>query len=94
MNEVKVFEPLLVMDRRVIGGVKWTAAGALEAPRLKDGATFFSIHQVEAYADAKVQALRDALQEVVDAADGAGWDQLDPGLEKQRAALAALEKQK
>lgn len=35
----------------------------------------------------EVQALRDALQEVVAAADGKGWDQLDPGLEKQRAAL-------
>lgn len=42
----------------------------------------------------KVNALRDALQGVVDAADGKGWDQLDPGLEKQRAALAAMEKQK
>lgn len=42
----------------------------------------------------ELQALRDALQEVVDAADGDGWNVLDASLEKQRAALAAMEKQK
>ena len=47
-----------------------------------------------ALASSEVEALRDALQEVVDAADGEGWEQLDPGLEKQRAALEAMEKQK
>lgn len=47
-----------------------------------------------ALASPEVKALRDALQEVVAAADGEGWDQLDPGMEKQRAALAAMEKQK
>lgn len=40
----------------------------------------------------EVQGLRDALQEVVDAADGDGWNVLDASLEKQRAALAAMEK--
>lgn len=47
-----------------------------------------------ALASPEVQALRDALQEVVDAADGDGWAVLDAGLEKQRAALAAMEKLK
>lgn len=42
----------------------------------------------------EIQALRDALQEVVDAADGDGWNVLDTSLEKQRAALAAMEKQR
>jgi hypothetical protein len=31
--------------------------------------------------------LLEALQEVIDAADGGGWAQLDPMLSKQRAAL-------
>ena len=39
----------------------------------------------------EVQGLLNALQEVVDAADGDGWNELDPSLEKQRAALAAME---
>lgn len=38
----------------------------------------------------EVQGLLNALQEVVDAADGDGWNVLDPILEKQRAALAAM----
>ena len=38
----------------------------------------------------KVQGLLNALQEVVDAADGDGWNVLDPSFEKQRAALATL----
>lgn len=46
-----------------------------------------------ALASPEVQALRDALQEVVDAADGKGWEQIDPSFSKQRAALAAMEKQ-
>ena len=33
-------------------------------------------------------ALREALQEIVDAADGSGWEQLDAGFTKARAALA------
>lgn len=41
----------------------------------------------------KVQGLLNALQEVVDAADGDGWKVLDPSFEKQRAALAAMKKQ-
>lgn len=45
-------------------------------------------------ASPEVQALRDALQEVVDAADGGGWNVLDSSLEKQREALSAMEKQK
>jgi hypothetical protein len=38
----------------------------------------------------EVQGLRNALQEVVDAADGEGWNAIDPSFEKQRAALAAM----
>lgn len=38
----------------------------------------------------EVQGLLNALQEVVDAADGDGWNVLDPSFEKQRAALAAM----
>ena len=40
----------------------------------------------------EVQALQNALQEVVDAADGEGWKAIDPLFEKQRAALAAMKK--
>lgn len=40
----------------------------------------------------EVQGLLNALQEVVDAADGDGWKVLDPSFEKQRAALAAMKK--
>ncbi len=32
--------------------------------------------------------LLDALQEIVSAADGSGWDQLDAGFSKARAAIA------
>lgn len=42
----------------------------------------------------KVQGLLNALQEVVDAADGDGWNVLDPSFEKQRAALAAMKKRR
>lgn len=45
-----------------------------------------------ALASPEVQELYASLKEVVDAADGEGWDQLDPGMGKQRAALAAMEK--
>lgn len=68
MNEVKMFEPLLVLDRKWTGNVKWTVAGVLEAPRLKDGLTFFSIHQVEKYADDKV---REALEKAVSICEAA-----------------------
>ena len=50
-------------------------------------------HRCAEYAK-EVQALRNALQEVVDAADGEGWNVLEASLEKQRAALAAMEKLK
>ena len=33
-------------------------------------------------------ALLEALKEIVDAADGAGWEQLDPSFKKARAAIA------
>ena len=36
---------------------------------------------------AEIEALREALQEIVAAADGSGWDQLDAGFTKARAAL-------
>ena len=49
---------------------------------------------LSALASPKVQALRDALQEVVDAADSDGWKQIDPSFQKQCAALATMEKQK
>lgn len=58
-----------------------------------DGATAEEAWQT-AIASPEVQALYEALKEVVDAADGKGWEQLDPGLENQRAALAAMEKSK
>lgn len=61
-------EPLLEMDRRVTGNVKWTVAGALEAPRLKDGVAFFSMSQLEAYADARV---REALEKAVSICEAA-----------------------
>ena len=32
--------------------------------------------------------LLEALKEIVDAADGAGWEQLDPSFKKARAAIA------
>lgn len=45
----------------------------------------------ECMASAKLFAaahdLLEALKEVVEAADGGGWEQLDPALKKQRAAV-------
>jgi hypothetical protein len=38
-----------------------------------------------------VAELVEALRDVIDAADGDGWKQLDPSLRKQRAALAKWE---
>ena len=47
---------------------------------------------LEVLADAKLVSaapdLLEALQEVVDAADGDGWKQIDPLFTKQRAAIA------
>lgn len=39
------------------------------------------------FAQAVRADLLEALQEVIDAADGGGWAQLDPMLSKQRAAV-------
>ncbi|WP_368640615.1 hypothetical protein ABRZ04_05380 [Castellaniella ginsengisoli] len=38
--------------------------------------------------EAEIARLRDALAEIVAAADGDGWSQLDPSFEKARAALS------
>ena len=40
---------------------------------------------------AQRDALLDALKEIVDAADGTGWDQLDASFSKARAAIAKAE---
>ena len=45
------------------------------------------IDQLEAQRD----ALLEALKEIVDAADGTGWDQLDASFSKARAAIKAAE---
>jgi len=37
---------------------------------------------------AEIGRLREALAEIVAAADGDGWSQLDPSFEKARAALS------
>ena len=46
----------------------------------------------EMHANARLIAaapeLLEALKEIVDAADGAGWEQLDPSFKKARAAIA------
>ena len=46
----------------------------------------------QCWADARLIAaapdLLEALKEIVDAADGAGWEQLDPSFKKARAAIA------
>lgn len=39
-------------------------------------------------------ALLEALREIVDAADGTGWDQLDASFTKARAAIKAVEETK
>ena len=39
----------------------------------------------------KRDALLEALKEIVDAADGTGWDQLDASFSKARAAIAKAE---
>lgn len=39
----------------------------------------------------KNEALLEALREIVAAADGTGWDQLDPSFKKARAAIAKAE---
>lgn len=40
---------------------------------------------------AENEALLEALKEIVDAADGTGWDQLDASFSKARAAIKAAE---
>ena len=42
----------------------------------------------------KRDALLEALKEIVDAADGTGWDQLDASFSKARAAIAKAGEQK
>jgi len=42
--------------------------------------------------DELIETLYEALKEVVDSADGAGWDQISPGLENQEAAIKAYNK--
>ena len=41
--------------------------------------------------EAQRAALLEALKEIVDAADGTGWDQLDASFSKARAAIKAVE---
>ena len=52
----------------------------------------FHHHDDENEANARLIAaapeLLEALKEIVDAADGAGWEQLDPSFKKARAAIA------
>lgn len=43
---------------------------------------------------AQRDALLEALKEIVDAADGTGWDQLDASFSKARAAIKAAEETK
>ena len=43
---------------------------------------------------AQRDALLEALREIVDAADGTGWDQLDASFSKARAAIEAVEGEK
>lgn len=43
---------------------------------------------------AQRDALLEALKEIVDAADGKGWEQLDPSFKKARAAIKAVEGEK
>ena len=44
--------------------------------------------------EAQRAALLEALKEIVDAADGTGWDQLDASFSKARAAISAVEETK
>ncbi len=52
------------------------------------------MHLAAELGQARLSGLLNALQEVVDAADGDGWKVLDPSFEKQRAALAAMKKRR
>ena len=45
-------------------------------------------------AERQCEALLEALKEIVDAADGTGWDQLDASFSKARAAIASVEETK
>jgi hypothetical protein len=45
-------------------------------------------------AERQRDALLEALKEIVDAADGTGWDQLDASFSKARAAIKAAEGEK
>lgn len=47
-----------------------------------------SVHKANARLIAAAPELLEALKEIVDAADGAGWEQLDPSFKKARAAIA------
>lgn len=44
--------------------------------------------------EAQCDELLEALKEIVDAADGTGWDQLDASFKKARSAIKAVEENK
>jgi hypothetical protein len=70
-------------------GVQWSAVavnGYDSLPLLEDGTLLYLAPPA-----ADVAKLVEALRDVIDAADGDGWKQLDPSLRKQRAALAKWE---
>ena len=66
---------------------------AVDCERIGFSIVFVNGHRgKEAAANARLIAaapeLLEALKEIVDAADGAGWEQLDPSFKKARAAIA------
>ena len=64
-----------------------TAEAALQMTKVTHA---LKIAAVEAQRDALLEALR----EIVDAADGTGWDQLDASFSKARAAIGVAEGEK
>lgn len=71
----------------------WHAANGCQIRSAKDQiAKAWMMRNGEGLANARLIAaapeLLEALAEIVSAADGAGWDQLDPSFSKARAAIA------
>ena len=84
----KTHHPPTVEEKRRAHAAKWEAKFNAEmAQRMQQ-------HREHAEMQRKAAAydtLLEALKEIVDAADGTGWDQLDASLSKARAAIKTVE---
>ena len=79
-------------NERLVGEVARRNSSALQGQEAV--AALIHVHEHYEGLEAQRDALLEALKEIVAAADGSGWDQLDASFSKAHAAIAAVEGEK